>query len=94
MDSAEITAIAEAFASDHPDLGSQLRAGKSTEAARTVAELNPAEIAKALEQAARHLETARLRELVEQAPATAKVQLVMMLSSSAETAMKGDAIVF
>ncbi len=89
LDSAEITAIAEAFASDHPELGSQLRAGKSTEAARAVAELNPAEIAKALEQAARHLETARLREFVEQAPATAKVQLVMMLSSSGRNGKEG-----
>jgi hypothetical protein len=89
LDSAEITALAEAFASDHSELASQLRAGKSAEAARAVAELNPAEIAKALEQAARHLETGRLRELVDQIPATAKVQLVMMLSSSRRNGNEG-----
>ena len=82
LDAAETIALAEALARDHPELASNLRAGKNEDAAKGVAQLDPAELANALEQAARHLETRRLRELAEQLPVAAKLQLGMMLGSS------------
>jgi hypothetical protein len=82
LDAAETIALAEALAQNHAELASNLRSGKNADAARGVAQLDPAELANALEQAARHLETRRLRELAAQAPAVAKLQLGMMLSSS------------
>ena len=82
LDAAETIALAEALARDHTELASNLRSGKNADAARGVAQLDPAELANALEQAARHLETRRLRELADQPPAAAKLQLGMMLDSS------------
>ena len=82
LDDAETVALAEALARDHAELASNLRSGKNADAAKGVAQLDPAELANALEQAARHLQTKRLRELAEQPPAAAKLQLGMMLGSS------------
>ena len=84
LDATEAIALAEALASNHAELASHLRSGKNADAAKGVAQLDPAELANALEQAARHLQTKRLRELAEQAPVAAKLQLGMMLASSGE----------
>jgi hypothetical protein len=82
LDPAETIALADALAQDHAELASNLRSGKNAEAAEGVAQLDPEELAKALEQAARHLETRRLLELAAQAPAVAKLHLGKMLRSS------------
>ena len=82
LDAAETIALAEALAQNHAELASNLRSGKNADAAKGVAQLDSAELANALEQAARHLETRRLRELADMAPAAAKLQLGMMLGSS------------
>jgi len=82
LSAAETTALAEALARDHAELASNLRSGKNADSARAVAQLDPAELASALKQAARHLESRRLRELMNQEPAIAQLQLGMMLGSS------------
>jgi hypothetical protein len=82
LNAAETIALAEALARDHARLASDLRSGKNADAARGVAQLDPEELSNALDQAARHLETKRLRELADQPPAAAKLQLGMMLDSS------------
>jgi hypothetical protein len=82
LDDAETIALAEALARDHAELASDLRSGKDADAAEGIAKLDPAELANALEQAARHVKTKRLRELAEQAPAAARLQLGIMLGSS------------
>jgi hypothetical protein len=80
----EKSALADALAQNHAELASDLRAGRNAEAARTVAQLDPAELAKALEQAARHLESRRLRELAGEEAQIVQVQLGMMLGASGE----------
>ena len=82
LDDAETIALAEALARDHAELASDLRSGKDADAAEGIAKLDPAELANALEQAARHVKTKRLRELAEQAPTAARLQLGIMLGSS------------
>jgi hypothetical protein len=82
LDAAETIALAEPLARDHAELASNLRSGKNADAVRGVAQLDPADLANALEQAARHLKTRRLRELAEQPPAAAKLQVGTMLGSS------------
>jgi hypothetical protein len=84
LSDAERSALADALAQNHPELASDLRAGRNAEAARTVAQLDPAELAKALEQAARHLESRRLRELANEEGQMVQVQLGMMLGASGE----------
>jgi hypothetical protein len=81
LSAAETLALAEALAQNHAKLASDLRAGKNAEAGKAAAQLDPAELASALEQAARHLESRRLRELANQAPAAARLTLGMMLGS-------------
>jgi hypothetical protein len=84
LSGAEKSALADALAQNHAELASDLRAGRNAEAARTVAQLDPAELAKALEQAARHLESRRLRELASEEVQMVQVQLGVMLSASGE----------
>ena len=84
LSEAERSAVADALAQNHAELASDLRAGRNAEAARTVAQLDPAELAKALEQAARHLESRRLRELANEEGQIVQVQLGMMLGASGE----------
>jgi hypothetical protein len=79
---AERNALADALAQNHGELASKLRSGRNTEAAQEAARLDPAELAKALEQAARHLESRRLRELASQAAGTVQLQLGVMLGAS------------
>ena len=84
LSDAERSAVADALAQNHAELASDLRAGRNAEAARTAAQLDPAELAKALEQAARHLESRRLRELASEEGQIVQVQLGMMLGASGE----------
>ena len=84
LSGAEKSALADALAQNHAELASDLRAGRNAEAARTVAQLDPAELAKALEQAARHLESRRLRELAAEEGQMVQVQLGVMLGTSGE----------
>jgi hypothetical protein len=60
---AEAAALADALAAQAPQLSDQLRSGDSRGAADSVAKLDPAALSKALEQAAKHLESRRLQEL-------------------------------
>lgn len=82
LSAAETNALAEALAQKHAELASNLRSAKNAEAARAIAQLDPAELADALEQAARHLESRRLRELMSQDSGTMQLQLGVMLGSS------------
>jgi hypothetical protein len=82
LDSAEANALAEALSANHAELALNLRAGRNADAARDLAQMDPAELASALEQAARHLETKRLRELAARSAAAAKLQLGIMLGTS------------
>ena len=84
LSSAERSALADAVAQNHAELASDLRAGRNAEAARTIAQLDPAELAKALEQAARHLESRRLRELASEESQMVQVQLGVMLNAAGE----------
>jgi hypothetical protein len=82
LSASERNALADALAQDHAELASNLRAARNSQAAQEVARLDPAELAKALEQAARHLESRRLRELANQDARTMQLQLGVMLSAS------------
>jgi hypothetical protein len=82
LSAAETNALAQALAQNHQELASNLRSGKNDEAASAIAQLDPAELAKALEQAARHLESRRLRELMSQDLVTARLRLSARLGSS------------
>jgi hypothetical protein len=84
LSGAEKSALADALAQNHAELASDLRAGRNAEAARTVAQLDPTELAKALEQAARHLESRRLRELASEEGQMVQVQLGVMLGAAGE----------
>ena len=88
LSDAERSALADALAQNHAELASDLRAGRNAEAAQTAAQLDPAELAKALEQAARHLESKRLRELASEQPEIVQLQLGVMLDGSASSAMR------
>jgi hypothetical protein len=82
LDSAEANTLADALSRNHAELASNLRAGRNAEATRALAQLDPAELASALKEAARHLEAKRLRELATQSATAAKLQLAIMLGSS------------
>lgn len=84
LSAAETNALAQALAQNHQELASNLRSGKNDEAASAIAQLDPAELAKALEQAARHLESRRLRELMSQDLVTSRLQLSARLGSSTQ----------
>ncbi len=71
--------LAEAVQAQHPGLAEALRAGKGAQAAREVEAMDPADLAKALEQAARYRENQQLRELAGQTPGLAQAQLRQML---------------
>ncbi len=88
LSDAERSALADALAQNHAELASDLRAGRKAEASKTVAQLDPAELAKALEQAARHVESRRLRELASEQPETVQLQLGVMLGGSNELGTK------
>lgn len=76
----EAAALAEAVAEASPQLASALQSGDSQRAAESVAKLDPAALAKALEQAAKHLESRKLRELARDP--NAQQQLGSILRSS------------
>ncbi len=82
LSASERNALADALAQNHAELASNLRAARNSEAAEEAARLDPAELAKALEQAARHLESRRLRELANQDARTMQLQLGLMLGAS------------
>lgn len=79
---AETAALAEAVAAEAPQLSEELRSGDSQGAAESVAKLDPTALAKALEQAAKHLENRRLEELARDRKA--QQQLGSILRSSSE----------
>jgi hypothetical protein len=89
LDAGEAGALAEALSRNHGELASNLRAGRNAEVAKNLAKLDPTELATALEQAARHLEARRLRELATQSGAAAKMQLGVMLGSSSADGKEG-----
>ena len=74
LQAGEAAALAEALASQYPQLASDLRTGNNAAAAESIAQLNPETLARALEEAARHRENTRLREL-------SQSQLMAMLQS-------------
>lgn len=77
---AEAAALAEAVAEASPQLAGELQSGDHQRAAESVAKLDPAALAKALEQAAKHLESRRLQELAQDQKA--QQQLGSILKSS------------
>lgn len=80
----ESQALADALSAANPQLASDLRAGSQEAAAKSLSQLDPESVAKALEEAARHLEKSRLRELSSQSPEEAQTRLVKMVSPSGE----------
>lgn len=81
LDNAELSALADALAAQNAGLASDLRSGNNGSAAEEIAAMNPDELARALEQAARHRENTRLRELSKQGAAQARSQLAAMMRS-------------
>ncbi len=80
---AETAALAEALAGSSPQLAAELQSGDHQRAAESVAKLDSEALAKALEQAAKHLESRKLQELAQNQQA--RQQLGSILKSS-----KGD----
>jgi hypothetical protein len=81
---AEAAALADALAAEAPQMSEDLRSGNAEGAAEGLAKLDPEALAKALEQAAKHLENRRLEELARDRKA--QQQLGSILRSSAEGA--------
>ncbi len=79
LDQAAAEDLAEAVQAQQPGLAEALRAGKAAAAAREVAAMDPGDLAKALEQAARHRENQQLRELAGQPAGAAQARLRQML---------------
>jgi hypothetical protein len=77
---AEAAALADAVAAEAPQLAGELRSGDTRGAADSVAKLDPAALAKALEEASKHLENRRLQELARDRQA--QQQLGAILRSS------------
>lgn len=63
---AEAAALAEAVAESSPALAGALRSGDREAAAQAISQMSDAELARALEQAARHTASKRLQELARQ----------------------------
>lgn len=82
LSATEAGALAEALVGEHPQLAADLRSGNNPAAAEAIARLDPQALSKALEEAARHLENSRLRELSRQDGAQAQKRLGAMLQSS------------
>lgn len=78
----ESKALADALSAANPQLASDLRAGNQEAAANSLSQLDPESLAKALEEAARHLEKSRLRELSRQSQQEAQTRLVKMVASA------------
>lgn len=78
----ESKALADALSASNPQLASDLRSGNQDAAADSLSQLDPKSVAKALEEAARHLEKSRLRELSPQSQQEAQTRLVKMVSPS------------
>lgn len=81
LDAAAAEALAAGLSESHPQLAENLRAQDYEEAARQVSTVDPEELAKALEQAARHLENARLRRMAQSGRAQMQKQMIGMLQS-------------
>lgn len=80
LTAAEAAALADALAAQAPQLAGELRSGDGEGAANSVAKLDPEALAKALEQAAKHLESRRLQDLARDRQG--QQQLSSMLKSS------------
>lgn len=83
LTSEEKQALAQSLPGEHARLSQALMEGTSDEAAAQAAALDPEALAKALEEAAKHRESARLRELARQAAPQAQQSLVQVLSAPA-----------
>lgn len=81
----ESKALADALAAANPQLASDLRAGDQEAAASGLAQLDPEAVAKALQDAARHVEKSRLRKLSRQSNQDAQTQLVQMAAASGKS---------
>ncbi len=79
---AETAALAEALAAGHPQLASDLRSGNQEAAAKSLSQLDPEAVANALEEAARHVENSRLREMSRRDSEKNQRRLVTMVKSS------------
>lgn len=73
LSAAEASALAAALAGEAPQLAGALQAGDRQAAAAGVAGLDPAALARALEQAAKHVESRRLQELARDGQAQEKL---------------------
>jgi hypothetical protein len=78
----EQAALAQALNSQKAQITQSLNQGSGDQAAQQIAALDPDTLAKALEEAARHRESARLRELARQPAAQARQTLVKALRAA------------
>jgi hypothetical protein len=85
---AETAALADAVAAEAPQLAGELRSGDAQGAADSVAKLDPAALAKALEQAAQHLENRRLEELARDRNAQQQLGSILRSSSGEGTGQR------
>jgi hypothetical protein len=81
LSAAEEAALAEALAFESPQLAGQLQSGDRQAAADSVSALDPSALAKALEQAARHVESRRLQELARSGQAQQRLGAMLKPSS-------------
>lgn len=82
LSSGEASSLAEALGGEHPQLAADLRLGNNQSAAAEISRLDPGALARALEEAARHGENSRLRELAQQSGSEAQRRLVSILQNS------------
>jgi hypothetical protein len=80
LTAAETAALADALAAESPQLAAELRSGNSEAAGDSVAQLDPAALARALEEAARHLENRRLEELSRDPNAQQQLGTILRMS--------------
>lgn len=82
---AETAALAEALASRNPQLADDLRSGRNEAAAEGLEKLDPETLTRALEEAARHAEASRLREMAREGAASARTKLTASLRPSGDS---------
>lgn len=76
--------LADALAGASPDASEALRAGRQGEASDKIAQMDPEALKQALQQAEKHLQNSRLREMLRQAAGQMQRRLAQMVQSSGQ----------
>lgn len=84
LSSEESAALAAAVAKDNPGLAQQLREGRQADAAQALSQMDADAVKKAMEDAAKHLESNRLRDLARQSAPEAQRSLAKIMRSSSD----------